>query len=66
MAIAEHPDRAAPSSGSDDVSIAAALQEEAVRLMVREIFANAGSIDTEDDLYEWLARPSPANRLGAS
>lgn len=66
MAIVEHPDRGAPLSATSDASAADALERDAVRLMVREIFADAGPIDTEDDLHEWLARSSPANRFGAS
>lgn len=66
MAIVEHPDRSAPLSGTCDAPAADALERDVVRLMVREIFANAGPIDTEDDLREWLARSSPANRFGAS
>lgn len=64
MAIVEHPDRGAPLSATSDASAADALERDAV--MVREIFADAGPIDTEDDLHEWLARSSPANRFGAS
>lgn len=66
MVIVEHPDRGAPLSGTGDAPPADALERGAVRLMVRDIFANAGPIATEDDLGEWLARSSPANRVGAS